>query len=758
MAKLVLDDVLNIIGNPNSAQNTINSNSNKTEIALENTLSRDGTSPNQMLSDLDMNNQDILNANSVHAEALYLDGRVVVPTDLGSVPPNSIGTNELVNNSVTDVKINPLSALYNRNRGYFDIRDPQFTWVSAGTATARTLALQAAINAAAAAGVALYVPANTVASPYVINDEIKIPNNFIGCTDGLLGGYVRRAYFKLDDGTASTKNVFTNLSNNRQTTNTGNSNIVIQGWGAIGNKNNRTGLDSASIGPSTSGCGFGFSFVTNVTLIDIYSADNPLHGIDINAAVYGHGSADNIADYGATYGFASDDETYGPGASSNIMLIRPVADQNGDDNITTHNSHDITIIDPVSTNPSGTYTANSNCIEIDDGSQRVTIRGGRTTGGACGLQIKGHDDAVAAQDVTVDGMICQGAVQNFAVFHIGHRSSSHPSTPTGKGVKLVNCVSLNPVSDPTFIDGSGTDYPRHLALSSYEDVDVVNFTARGNNDPDFSTYGTSIYNAAVFIGDSIKDLKVNGLHIYENSTMAYGLIVEGDARGIIGLNGVTVYNSGFYRGILLDSAIPDIYLNDYYINPPGVVDGSSYGILAGATTRTFIGSGHIVSGYTVKSRVNAVDSTGDVQFNQADGGFNWEGPGYFLNSLFAGNIRANAYDQSTLEGMSYVDGESLAVARSAATPFYVNRLTSDGSIVSLQRGGVSVGGLSAYGTRAHFRPSSSESLFFTSAAGSPEGVITANIGSFYTDTTNGVAYMKKSGTGNTGWKLVTQAA
>ncbi|WP_164822997.1 hypothetical protein [Sinorhizobium meliloti] len=56
------------------------------------------------------------------------------------------------------------------------------------------------------------------------------------------------------------------------------------------------------------------------------------------------------------------------------------------------------------------------------------------------------------------------------------------------------------------------------------------------------------------------------------------------------------------------------------------------------------------------------------------------------------------------------------------------------------------------------------SLFFgsagavlTSHTATPEGAITAPVGSICTDTTNGVIYSKKTGTGNTGWKLVTQA-
>jgi len=60
MAKLTLTDVGNL-QNEGSAVNTINNNSTATEVALENTLSRDGTSPNQMVADLDMNSNQILN-------------------------------------------------------------------------------------------------------------------------------------------------------------------------------------------------------------------------------------------------------------------------------------------------------------------------------------------------------------------------------------------------------------------------------------------------------------------------------------------------------------------------------------------------------------------------------------------------------------------------------------------------------------------------------------------------------------------------
>lgn len=48
-------------------------------------------------------------------------------------------------------------------------------------------------------------------------------------------------------------------------------------------------------------------------------------------------------------------------------------------------------------------------------------------------------------------------------------------------------------------------------------------------------------------------------------------------------------------------------------------------------------------------------------------------------------------------------------------------------------------------------------VLYTSGSGSPEGAVTAPVGSWYSDTTNGLPYFKKTGTGNTGWKQITIA-
>jgi len=61
MTKITLNDVGSISQNPTTAQATINDNFDIIQTAFDNTLSRDGTSPNTMENNLDLNSNRILN-------------------------------------------------------------------------------------------------------------------------------------------------------------------------------------------------------------------------------------------------------------------------------------------------------------------------------------------------------------------------------------------------------------------------------------------------------------------------------------------------------------------------------------------------------------------------------------------------------------------------------------------------------------------------------------------------------------------------
>jgi hypothetical protein len=60
MAKVTLNDLTNL-SNEQSVVSIINANNTAIEVAMENTLSRDGSTPNTMSADLDMNSNQILN-------------------------------------------------------------------------------------------------------------------------------------------------------------------------------------------------------------------------------------------------------------------------------------------------------------------------------------------------------------------------------------------------------------------------------------------------------------------------------------------------------------------------------------------------------------------------------------------------------------------------------------------------------------------------------------------------------------------------
>src|SRR6266702_1570586 len=60
MVKVTTTNVGSLI-DATTAQTTINTNTSNIAAAIENTLSRDGTAPNQMLSSLDMNSKPIYN-------------------------------------------------------------------------------------------------------------------------------------------------------------------------------------------------------------------------------------------------------------------------------------------------------------------------------------------------------------------------------------------------------------------------------------------------------------------------------------------------------------------------------------------------------------------------------------------------------------------------------------------------------------------------------------------------------------------------
>jgi len=101
LAKLTLSDLANLT-NETSAVAAINANSALIEAALEKTLSRDGTSPNSMSANLDMNSQRIQNL------------------------PLPVGDTEPVRKGEFDDIIDDVTAIYNNTLSVYDQFDDRF--------------------------------------------------------------------------------------------------------------------------------------------------------------------------------------------------------------------------------------------------------------------------------------------------------------------------------------------------------------------------------------------------------------------------------------------------------------------------------------------------------------------------------------------------------------------------------------------------------------------------------------------------------
>ena len=89
MAKITpLSDVVNLQSESTAVQ-TINENSDKIEAAFQNTLSRDGSTPNTMGASLDMNSNRILNVGAPQAAGDAVN-RDYVDQSLGGLTPELI--------------------------------------------------------------------------------------------------------------------------------------------------------------------------------------------------------------------------------------------------------------------------------------------------------------------------------------------------------------------------------------------------------------------------------------------------------------------------------------------------------------------------------------------------------------------------------------------------------------------------------------------------------------------------------------------
>jgi len=101
MAKITIPD----INADYAATSSINDAFDSIETAIENTLSRDGTTPNSMSAELDMSSNDINNARNVNCDNVIAGGQTLVPSSVVAIDTASSVPNVAAGNIVaTDVQ------------------------------------------------------------------------------------------------------------------------------------------------------------------------------------------------------------------------------------------------------------------------------------------------------------------------------------------------------------------------------------------------------------------------------------------------------------------------------------------------------------------------------------------------------------------------------------------------------------------------------------------------------------------------------
>ena len=402
------------------SRQALNNNFENLQDGFDNTLSLDGSIPNAMGADIDLNSNDLLNASTVRASSIYLDGNLLTTSSAAVAPnANAVSYNQGSTGSVA-------RTVESKFKDSISVKD--FGAVGDGS-TDDTTKIQAALTAASGSK-NVYLPAGT----YIVSTTIYIPSNTYFVGDG------KNSVIKMVSSQGrNTTVVMTGFRNNKR------ENIVIQDmmidfnrtrWAVTGGTqlsdafNGTAGYTAYQDNDETA---LSICYSENVLVRNVWAIDGYKHCIDVQAPSYRTGT---------------DGATYDSQPSKNVTLENCYTSGAGDDNITTHHSTDINIIGCWSENPSGVRVPqNSNCIEIDDGSRNVFVTNCVTIGGIYGLQIKGHDYAPAPYNVIVNGLRTVNNTQGVELRHSGWYANKVTFSGNGSttAFTLPNGYTVSPV-------------------------------------------------------------------------------------------------------------------------------------------------------------------------------------------------------------------------------------------------------------------------------------------------------------------------
>ncbi|MHC8659117.1 peptidase G2 autoproteolytic cleavage domain-containing protein [Bacillus sp. Bwzl_19] len=298
----------------------------------------------------------------------------------------------------------------------------------------------------------------------------------------LIGEGMGVTTLKLHEDTPASEWVITNADHAN-----GNRNITVEGMTLDWNPERQGGL-GATGGLHSSG--LTFAQVKFGIAREVESVNPGLHSFDASAPTYDV-SATDYTQQGCRY----------------IWFDRCVGSGYGDDGISTHYSEYIFITNCIMTNPRGTAhedgRANSNGIEVDDGSKNVWVIDCYTEGNVRGIEVKAHAAWPAPQNVHIRGHESYRDIRAYDLRHIGHHLASEPWSKTARDVTLIDCTAREPIYNDLYAGLA----PKALVISAYQRVLVSDFRAIG--DPTYDYKGTDI----IALQYKSRKINVNGLQM-----------------------------------------------------------------------------------------------------------------------------------------------------------------------------------------------------------------------------------------------------
>lgn len=513
MAKLTLNNVTNFADN-STAVTTTSANNDAIEAFAETVLSRDGSSPNAMNANIDMNSNRIINLatpinNSDAATKFYVDDNT------GNAAQHAADAAESAQEAAESAQEAATYADIAAHASAASISVKEYGAEGDGV-TDDNDAIIAADIAAIAAGVPLYFPPGTY--------RVSAPRYRSGST---WIGEPGKVILKLTDD-ADPREGLMPVDLDTQTTN-----VTMYGIWVDGN-GDRPNITELTDDRPNGGSAILIAYVDGFYGERLRGFNALLHGIDIAGGGFLDG--DGVRHYNKP----GEAMSFPDNPSRNVHLVRCEGLQNGDDGITTHCSENIYLTDCLGGDSIIRYSsqAASNGIEIDDGSRRVWMIRPRGRGCNVGVTIKCHSGNYPPHDMHVVSPIAENCNSGFHV-ESGNVASLSDSA-TIKNVFMYDLRAINPVHF-----GVTTNALNGIRVAGAENVWIfgAQFVASGDEEDELGE--------SMIVTDGARNVHVFGIHA-ENWPRAQdtnSAILLGTQSSEIHLHDVTLVNCGGTYGV-----------------------------------------------------------------------------------------------------------------------------------------------------------------------------------------------------------------